>query len=118
METATFGAGCFWGIEETYRTTPGVIDTAVGYSGGTLKNPTYEDVCSDSSGHAEVVELHFDPAVVSYDKLLDIFWENHNRETLRSNFWLVPTPGTARHVSWCVRGRRGTPLRYAALATE
>lgn len=78
METATFGAGCFWGVEETFRQTPGVVGTAVGYEGGTLENPTYHDVCTDRTGHAEVVEVTFDPAHVSYDQLLNIFWANHD----------------------------------------
>ncbi len=80
-ETATFGAGCFWGVEETFRRTPGVIDTAVGYMGGTLENPTYEMVCMNTTGHAEVVQVTFDPTKVSYEKLLDIFWDNHNPTT-------------------------------------
>jgi peptide-methionine (S)-S-oxide reductase len=78
MAKATFGAGCFWGVEETFRKIPGVTATAAGYSGGRTSNPTYEDVCSDETGHAEVVEVDYDPAVVSYDRLLDVFWENHN----------------------------------------
>lgn len=77
-QTATFGAGCFWGVEATFRETKGVRETAVGYSGGRTKNPTYEEVCSDATGHAEVVQVKYDPKVVSYDKLLDIFWENHD----------------------------------------
>jgi peptide-methionine (S)-S-oxide reductase len=81
-EKATFGAGCFWGVEETFRQTKGVTSTAVGYAGGNKDNPTYEDVCSDETGHAEVVEVEFDPAQVSYDKLLNIFWSNHNPTTL------------------------------------
>src|SRR5215468_5927858 len=78
MAKATFGAGCFWGVEEEFRKVPGVKATAVGYSGGSLKNPTYQDVCSDETGHAEVVEVDYDPAAVSFDKLLDVFWNGHN----------------------------------------
>lgn len=78
IEKATFGAGCFWGVEETFRTTKGVTGTAVGYAGGTKDNPSYQDVCTDETGHAEVVEVDFDPAQVSYEQLLDVFWNNHN----------------------------------------
>jgi len=81
-EKATFGAGCFWQVEEMYRTVPGVISATSGYEGGNLNNPTYQDVCNDDTGHAEVVEIEFDPAIVSYDTLLDIFWNNHNPTTL------------------------------------
>jgi len=81
-EKATFGAGCFWGVEETFRNLKGVTKTAVGYAGGTKENPTYEDVCSDETGHAEVVEVEFDPAQISYEQLLDIFWSSHNPTTL------------------------------------
>lgn len=78
MEKATFAAGCFWGVEETFRTTPGVIETQVGYTGGHTQKPTYHDVCSDGTGHAEAVEVTYDPAKVPYATLLDIFWDNHN----------------------------------------
>ncbi len=82
MEKATFGAGCFWGIEAAFRQVPGVTSTAVGYMGGTLKNPTYQDVCSSRTGHAEVVQVEFDPSRVSYEQLLGVFWENHDPTTL------------------------------------
>jgi len=77
-EKATFGAGCFWGVEIEFRNVPGVVDTAVGYEGGTVSNPTYEDVCSHTTGHAEVVQVEFDPDEVSYDQLLDVFWDVHD----------------------------------------
>ena len=76
-----FGAGCFWGVEETFRTTPGVVATAVGYSGGHLANPTYRDVCAGGSGHAEVVRVEFDESRISYDALLEVFWGAHDPTT-------------------------------------
>jgi peptide-methionine (S)-S-oxide reductase len=79
---ATFGAGCFWGVEAAYRQIPGVLSTAVGYLGGTLENPTYHDVCSGRTGHAEVVQVTYDPSRVTYDDLLTVFWENHDPTTL------------------------------------
>ncbi len=81
-ETATFGAGCFWGVEAEFRRVPGVTTTSVGYEGGTLENPTYKDVCTDRTGHAEVVQVEFDPAQVSYNDLLKVFWANHDPTTL------------------------------------
>ncbi len=81
-EKATFGAGCFWGIEAAFRELEGVTSTAVGYAGGSLENPTYQDVCTDRTGHAEVVEVEFDPYRVSYEKLLDSFWQSHDPTTL------------------------------------
>ena len=78
VEKATFGGGCFWGVEATFRQISGVVSTAVGYMGGTLTNPTYRDVCTDLTGHAEVVEVTYDPSKVSYDALLKVFWEHHD----------------------------------------
>jgi len=81
-QQATFGAGCFWGVEAAFRQIKGVVSTAVGYMGGTLDKPTYEDVCTDRTGHAEVVQVEYDPAQVTYDALLDVFWANHNPTTM------------------------------------
>jgi peptide-methionine (S)-S-oxide reductase len=78
MATATFGAGCFWGVEAAFRQVPGVLSTAVGYAGGSLAKPTYEQVCSGRTGHAEVVQVEYDPDKVSYEQLLDVFWSNHD----------------------------------------
>jgi peptide methionine sulfoxide reductase msrA/msrB len=81
-QTAVFAAGCFWGVEETFRQTKGVLVTEVGYTGGATKNPTYRDVCTDRTGHAEAVRVTYDPQQVTYDQLLEIFWKNHNPTTL------------------------------------
>jgi peptide-methionine (S)-S-oxide reductase len=78
MAKATFAAGCFWGVEAAFRQLPGVLQTAVGYTDGQTKNPTYEQVCTDRTGHAEAVDIDYDPAVLSYDKLLEVFWTNHD----------------------------------------
>lgn len=81
MQKATFGAGCFWGVEAVFRQLKGVSATAVGYMGGQTRTPTYEDVCTDETGHAEVVQIEYDPAVLPYEDLLKTFWENHDPTT-------------------------------------
>ena len=82
MALATFGAGCFWGVEVAFRQVPGVSDAAVGYCGGTLENPTYQDVGTGTTGHAEVVEVEFEPDQVAFETLLDLFWQCHDPTTL------------------------------------
>jgi peptide-methionine (S)-S-oxide reductase len=82
MEKATFGAGCFWGVEAAFRQVKGVKSTAVGYSGGSVENPSYQDVCTGRTGHAEVVQVEYDPSAVSYDDLLEVLWSNHDPTTL------------------------------------
>jgi len=82
MQTATFAAGCFWGVEATFRKVDGVVETAVGYTGGETANPSYEEVCGGRSGHAEAIQLRFDPARISYDELLEVFWDLHDPTTL------------------------------------
>ena len=82
MEKTTFGAGCFWGIEYSFNKVPGVLEAPVGYSGGSLENPTYQQVCSGQTGHAEVVQVKFDPNKVSFQELLEVFWNIHDPTTL------------------------------------
>jgi len=91
MKKATFGAGCFWGVETRFGSVKGVIDTVVGYTGGTTENPTYKDVCTNKTGHAEVVQVTFDPSIVSYEELLEIFWNLHNPTTLNRQGWDIGT---------------------------
>ena len=88
---ATFGAGCFWGVEEMFHRVEGVVDTAVGYMGGTFTNPTYEMVCSDMTGHAEVVQVKYDPRRVSYRDLLEVYWQIHDPTTLNRQGFDVGT---------------------------
>ncbi|HEY5672325.1 MAG TPA: peptide-methionine (S)-S-oxide reductase MsrA [Malonomonas sp.] len=89
MQRATFAAGCFWGVEEAFRTLDGVMKTAVGYMGGATENPTYQQVCTGETGHAEVVQLEYDPALISYQQLLECFWRKHNPTCLNFQGWDV-----------------------------
>lgn len=124
-EIATFGAGCFWGVEVTFRNITGVLDAAVGYTGGSTERPTYEEVCSDDTGHAEVVQVTFDPERVTYDRLLDVFFASHDPTTLdrqgpdvgrqyRSAIFhhsdAQRTAAEAARARWDASGRFGRPI--------
>ena len=91
LETALFGAGCFWGVETRFGKVKGVVKTEVGYAGGNTDSPTYKEVCMDKTGHAEVVKVTFDPSIVSYEALLEIFWNIHNPTTLNRQGWDIGT---------------------------
>ena len=125
-----FGAGCFWGVEATFRNIKGVTDAAVGYAGGATENPTYEQVCSDDTGHAEVVQVEFDPTVVNYRQLLDVFWSNHDPTTLNRQgpdvgtqyrsaiFYYSPEQKTAAEESKAEQDRSGRFKRPVVTEVE
>ncbi len=112
METATFGAGCFWGVEEAFRNLEGVVATAAGYAGGTTENPAYKEVCAGRTGHAEVVQVEFDPARVGYGQLLDLFWSIHDPTQLNRQ---GPDVGTQYRT---VIFYHSDPQRDAAIASR
>jgi peptide-methionine (S)-S-oxide reductase len=125
-ETATFAAGCFWGVEAAFRERAGVVATRVGYTGGTLEAPTYRQVCSDRTGHAEAVEVTYDPARVTYDELLDLFWSAHDPTTANrqgpdvgSQYRsAIFTHGSAQHAAALASRERAAPRFRRPIVTE
>jgi len=113
--TAIFAAGCFWGVESAFRQVPGVLEAVSGYTGGTLANPTYRQVCSDTTGHAEAVQVTFDPQQVSYEKLLEIFWQIHDSTTLNRQ---GPDSGSQYRSAIFVQNDEQRRLAKASLARE
>lgn len=130
METATFGAGCFWGVQAAFDRIKGVTETQVGYAGGVLANPTYQDVCSGRTGHAEVIQVSFDPKVVAYDRLLEVFWETHDPTQMNRQgpdvgtqyrsvvFFHSPEQEQAAHASLEKEQKSGRHARPIATAVE
>jgi len=114
-DTAIFAAGCFWGVESAFRQVPGVLEAVSGYTGGTLANPTYRQVCSDTTGHAEAVQVTFDPQQVSYEKLLEIFWQIHDPTTLNRQ---GPDSGSQYRSAIFVQNDEQRRLAKASLARE
>lgn len=118
LERATFAAGCFWGVEEAFRTLDGVVETVVGYMGGDTESPTYQQVCSDETGHAEVVDIRFDPTRISYGQLLERFWSKHNPTSLNFQGWDVGSQYRSAIFTHSEEQRRQAEESKAALAAS